>query len=386
MNLVIYVHEFKPEVGHSRAMIELVNGLSPETLNRVNSIEVVAFECKDLNSLFPQFQGKKIRTILPFGQIKPFLFKALMFNVISLIHSLTKSKEYLKISIGIANWNADIVNIQFLHTQWEDTYFKTSNMSLYKKIYKRVLFSFFSFGENLLYRDPSTRFISIAQFISQSLVKDYGVNSKNIHLIPSGINCEEFKLSGHSSADILQSLILKYPQLSGLSLEKPVVLFVGAFERKGLDRALNILKSKKNFQLLVIGKPEAGSHFSLPDSKHIFHVPFTDTISKFYEISDLFIFPTRYEPFGLVIIEAFAMGLDVIVPNENVGASEVISQDEGVIFFAQNDSDEQISNLFSVKKISSDEKLKRIEKRMPILKSCSWINAGNKFQSMLFKN
>lgn len=386
MNLVIYVHEFKLEIGHSRAMIELINGLDATALSKIKSIEVVSFECKDLNVLFPNYKGQKIQTILPFAHLKPFLLKAFFYNVIALLHSLFKKNQFVKISIGIANWNADIVNIQFLHQQWEGTYFQTSKMNLLKKIYKKALFLFFSFGENLMYRDFSTRFISIAHFISQSLIKDYGVDPKNIYLIPSGINCNEFKLSGHSEEEILKQLVAKYPQLTRISLNTPIVLFVGAFERKGLDRAINILRDKKNYQFIIIGKPEAGSHFELPKNDFIFHVPFTDNISKFYEISDLFIFPTRYEPFGLVIIEAYAMGLDIIVPSENVGASEVILKDEGVLFFKQNDLDEQIANLVDIRKISPLERIKRIEKRMPILKNCSWSNAAKTFQSMLFKN
>ena len=140
MNLVIYVHEFKLEVGHSRAMIELINGLSAEALQKINTIEVVAYDCKDLDSLFPNYNGKTVKTILPFRLLKPFLLKAFFYNILSLLHSLTKDKDTIKISIGIANWNADIINIQFLHNQWENTYFETSKMSLYKKLYKKFLF------------------------------------------------------------------------------------------------------------------------------------------------------------------------------------------------------------------------------------------------------
>ncbi len=40
-----------------------------------------------------------------------------------------------------------------------------------------------------------------------------------------------------------------------------------------------------------------------------------------FEISDVFIFPTLYEPFGMVVLEAMAAGLPVIA-SRNCGATE----------------------------------------------------------------
>ena len=102
-------------------------------------------------------------------------------------------------------------------------------------------------------------------------------------------------------------------------------------------------------------------------------------MSLFYAISDLFIFPTQYEPFGLVIIEAYVMGLDLLIPIENVGASEIIPQSDGIYYFHQ---DEEI-HWDSFKKISLESKLSRRSVRMEHIKNYRWSASADKFYSII---
>jgi glycosyltransferase involved in cell wall biosynthesis len=53
-------------------------------------------------------------------------------------------------------------------------------------------------------------------------------------------------------------------------------------------------------------------------------------MAEVYRNADVFIFPTRYESSGLVVIEAMAAGLPVIV-SDNVGASIVTHGRNGVV-------------------------------------------------------
>jgi glycosyltransferase involved in cell wall biosynthesis len=50
-------------------------------------------------------------------------------------------------------------------------------------------------------------------------------------------------------------------------------------------------------------------------------------MASFYNASDVFVFPTRFDSFGMVVAEALACGLPVIV-SENAGAKDLI--EEGV--------------------------------------------------------
>ena len=382
MKLSLYVHDFHLEVGHSRAMIELLNGLLPDQKAKISSIEVVAYSSSPLEKLFPDFNCPKKIISVPFSGMKPFLMKAIFYNFITFFHTYLFALNRKKIGIGIACWNVDIVNVQFIHKQWEDLYFENSEMNLLKRLYKKALFSFFSFGEKIVYRKKTSQFIAIAQFIKQGLIDNFSTPSDSIFLIPSGVNPNEFNFSDKKEDELVNYLKGQYPTLNSLDTTKPIVLFIGAYERKGLDRALESLQDHQNYQFIIIGKPEQSSGMNFKPNPNHFFITFTKEVNLFYELADTFIFPTRYEPFGLVIIEAYAMGLDIIVPKENVGAAEIIPTSDGIYFISQKNK----LVIPKLEKISIAKKRQRRIERLIHIEKFSWINAGKKFQSMLFKN
>jgi hypothetical protein len=76
------------------------------------------------------------------------------------------------------------------------------------------------------------------------------------------------------------------------------------------------------------------------------------------------------------------MGLEIIVPNQNVGASEIIKDSIGVHLHRQDES----LPVIKFKKISIDERNKRINQRRQEVSGLNWEDQAIKFQSMLFKN
>jgi glycosyltransferase involved in cell wall biosynthesis len=361
-------------------MQELLNGLSSAQKATISSIEVVAFTCGDLNKMFPDFRCEKFFTEVSFPKLKPFLIKTIYYHLASLSHSMTKGQGRKKIGIGIACPNVDIVNVQFIHEQWKHYFLQSRKLSFISRIYKKILFFYFSIFEKYVYSfRVNVKFIVIANFLKTFLSQKFNTPENQMTIIPSGVNTEEFNLYGGDSDDLTKKLLLNYPQLKDISFAQPVALFVGAFERKGLGRALDALRKIPNAQLIVIGQSE-NTKFKMPELPYkVAHIPFTKEVSLFYQIADLFIFPTQYEPFGLVIIEAYVMGLDLIIPVENVGASEIIQQSEGINFFHQG---EEIQ-LKSLKKIPLEVKRQRRNERLEKIKKYSWQASSEKFFQIL---
>ena len=119
----------------------------------------------------------------------------------------------------------------------------------------------------------------------------------------------------------------------GISPDRPILLFVGSgFQRKGLPailKALTLLTFPAH--LIVVGKERLSPYQRLAkklgvDSSVTFIGPISD-VAPYYMGANLFIFPTVYEPFSNVCIEAMAAGLPVVTSRIN-GASEVLVEGE----------------------------------------------------------
>jgi glycosyltransferase involved in cell wall biosynthesis len=88
---------------------------------------------------------------------------------------------------------------------------------------------------------------------------------------------------------------------------------------------------KKKFKLLIIGKSNNGKYASLAEKlgiqDNILYMGAIqhDHIAKFYLASDIFSMPSRFDTFGLTVLEAMAASLPVII-STNVGAKDIVKQ------------------------------------------------------------
>ncbi len=111
-----------------------------------------------------------------------------------------------------------------------------------------------------------------------------------------------------------------------------IILFVGSgFERKGLIfliKAMQLLP--EDFKLVVLGRDKHLKHFQrlvykLKLEKNIFFLGASKDIVRFYQMADVFVLPTLYDPFANVCLEAMACGLPVITTTAN-GVAEILEE------------------------------------------------------------
>ena len=118
------------------------------------------------------------------------------------------------------------------------------------------------------------------------------------------------------------------------SFENKVVICVGKISyQKGQDmllKAWKIVHEKfPDWRLELYGR--ADSYFLKTDdlsSKNIYHFPPEKNIEKKYLDSSIYVMPSRYEGFGMVLIEAMACGLPCVSFNCNYGPSDIITNNE----------------------------------------------------------
>jgi UDP-glucose:(heptosyl)LPS alpha-1,3-glucosyltransferase len=116
----------------------------------------------------------------------------------------------------------------------------------------------------------------------------------------------------------------------GLSVDQTMFLFVGQdFRRKGLATAIRALgKLNDPHSVLYVlghGDIEQYSDVALKAGVvgRVLFAGRVDDVARFMTAADAFVLPTRYEPFGMVVVEAMLMGVPPIVSGI-AGASEVI--------------------------------------------------------------
>jgi UDP-glucose:(heptosyl)LPS alpha-1,3-glucosyltransferase len=154
----------------------------------------------------------------------------------------------------------------------------------------------------------------------------------------NGIDTARFPL------DALAERGRKMRQQFRLADSDPLLVFIGNdFHRKGLDTAIRGLGQMKNTraQLLVVGsdKPDKYVQIAVKSGAvgRVLFVGATDQVADYLAAADVLVLPTRFEPFGMVVVEAMLMGVPPIV-SKAAGASEVVrSGTDGFIVDSIND-------------------------------------------------
>ncbi len=173
------------------------------------------------------------------------------------------------------------------------------------------------------------KIISISQMTKNDLVKYYHIPPEDITVIYNGVNVEEFTpLNRNKFRQELRR------ELGFLETDILLLFVANEFKRKGLKTLLEAVALPMHnapVKLLVAGTDNPHSYINLARALGIkdqvcFLGPRQD-MHRVYAASDVFVFPTKLEPFGLVITEAMASGLPVIT-SRLAGAAELIKDGE----------------------------------------------------------
>lgn len=106
--------------------------------------------------------------------------------------------------------------------------------------------------------------------------------------------------------------------VGGAVVRKGVKWLLEAWANLDLPNAELVLRAPLNEELKVLLKP----YSQRDDIKVVGHV---DDINELYRTASVFAFPSSEDGFGMVVTEAMACGLPVII-SENVGAKDIVRQ------------------------------------------------------------
>jgi UDP-glucose:(heptosyl)LPS alpha-1,3-glucosyltransferase len=307
LRIALVVHEYNRHHGHSRYVAELATRFKHQ-----HDVHVFAttFEEPEPEGLtyhhVPSWRANVVTTLLTFFASATWRLR----GVFDIVHAQ-----------GVCGRRQNVVTAHICNVAWfaaVDRY--EVPQSWRKKLFRWIVTA----AERMTYRPQAAeRFIAVSERVRRDLTRYHGLDDQ-VRVVYHGTDAERFRPS-HQAA-------WRVPLRAELKLAEHVVaaLYVGYWQKAG--RAIvGALALVPNVKLIVVSRtPESSIRAEaraagVEDRLHF--LPPTDEIHRYYAAADLFLFPTFYDTFGLVLTEAMASGLPVIT-NREAGAAELIVDGE----------------------------------------------------------
>lgn len=167
--------------------------------------------------------------------------------------------------------------------------------------------------------------IAVSDPVKNSLVR-HGINQHKIHVLVNGIDLNKFKSP---------SLVKK----SDFGLKDSDFVFVSVarlIHQKGIDVLIDALTHVPGAYLLLVGEGDKKdvlieqAHERGLENRVIF-AGIRDDVPSILGMADCFVLASRYEGLGIVVLEAMAAGLPVIVSDFEASSSMITNRVDGMI-------------------------------------------------------
>ena len=169
----------------------------------------------------------------------------------------------------------------------------------------------------LLTEDMATDFIACSEDAAEWLYADR-ISKDKIQIIPYAIEVDDYKFN--------QKTRTRYRKMLNLQAEDYAIGHVGRFAYQKnhdflIDVFENVCKYNERAKLLLIGVGELEKEiknkvFLKGLENRVLFLGKRDDVAPLMQAMDIFVFPSKFEGFGIVLIEAQAAGLKCIVSNE----------------------------------------------------------------------
>jgi glycosyltransferase involved in cell wall biosynthesis len=216
----------------------------------------------------------------------------------------------------------------------------------------------------------------ISKLVFNSYLEN-GVPREKLFLSPLGVDISYFKPTEIVSKESLGYLVILF--VGNINIEKGIHILIKAILVSGISKCKLILNGavadyfKSTLDRMLESLNSVGVDVSIGSG---------DPLENFQK-ADVFILPSLHESFGLVVLEAMACGLPVIVTDQ-VGASDhVLDGENGFVVSAG--SVEQLADRIKFFDSSRDQCLKFGEKSRDLSKSRSWSSVARLFVSEIEK-
>jgi UDP-glucose:(heptosyl)LPS alpha-1,3-glucosyltransferase len=230
-------------------------------------------------------------------------------------------------SIGAAARDADVITAQFCHAAFTARFGGIRGGSGLRAAYQRFAQSRFTADERRAYSSPRLkRVIAVSEGTARELQEFYRVPRELIAVVPNGVDGAVFR----PAADAAARRALR--ERLSLPVGEFIALFVGGdWERKGVRDAIAAIAGLTGTRLVILGTGDVGAMqahaIKLGAERQVMFPGASRAPQDWYAACDAFVFPSRYEAFSLVTLEAAASGLPIVAHAIN-GTEELVRDGE----------------------------------------------------------
>ncbi len=315
MNLALVVHDFDPKVGHGRYCFELARRLTPR-----HTVTIYA----NRFAVDPQAGWRYVR-VPAWRRVS----LASVFSFLVASERLVRSGRHDVVHAqGLTCWRTDVITAH------------VCNMARYRiappaSLRARFFPALVNPIEAAFYRQPGARhLIAISQRVADEIRDCYGWR-RPMTVIHHGVDTALFR----PPIDDAERRACR--ERYGLPDGVWTWLFVGEAV-KGLREVIAQLRDFPEARLLAISRSDRELYEALAAElgiadRLLFRGPEPE-IWHAYRAADVFVYPSTYDTFGMVVSEAMATGLPVVI-GKDIGAAELIREGENGFLIRPSDRD-----------------------------------------------
>lgn len=234
-------------------------------------------------------------------------------------------------------FRADVYTMHGIPHRWWIREVREKGMSLFDRAIARV-------EDRLVSQGGCRRFLAVSELTRKIFLDEYPVDPTRVKVVHPGIDTSPYaKLDRERCRREIRDRF-------GIVPDETLILFVSMnFAIKGLDhilRGIGSLQRRKpggRVRLLVIGRGDEKAYgrlareMGLGDAVVFAGAIQREELPEFYLAGDLFAILSRFDTFGMVVLEAMAAGLPVLISG-SVGAKDVVREGENG-FVVENPAD-----------------------------------------------
>ena len=236
-------------------------------------------------------------------------------------------------------FRADVYTMHGIPHRWWVREVRRKRMSLFDRSLARV-------EDRLVSEGGCRRFLAVSELTRKIFLGEYPIDPARVTVVHPGIDVSPYaKLDRERCRREVRGRF-------GIVPDEPLILFVSMnFAIKGLDhilRGLGRLRKKdpeSRFRLLVIGRGDQKAYgrlaweLGLGDAVVFAGAVAREKLPEFYLAGDLYAMLSRFDTFGMVVLEAMAAGLPVLISGR-VGARDLVREGENG-FLIEDPADEE---------------------------------------------